>query len=677
MRFRQLKIQVQTTDGPYGATLEFPDGLVIVWADNTMGKSTCAKAILVALGMEALLTTSQNDLPLPPAVKARIASGDKEYEVIESEVFLELENSTGQRIVVQRTIKGARDKNLITVHLGPQLTSPGGNSQTLDFFVNRAGAASREAGFHNYLAKFLGWDLPLVQTYDGAEYPLYLQCIVPYFVVEQTRGWSTVLPPLPGHFRIRDAHKRSVEFLLRMDAHSIALKRQELKLVQSKIELDWGRQVIRLEDLAENVAGQVHASPKTPVAVWPPAIPPSLVVSTEGNWINIKERISLRRTSLERLIGQEIPRVNEITQSAQNELEAEEGRVREQETLLSRLLNLHEEECDESKRVEDRLRAIDEDILRNKDVRTLRNLGARQSSVLDKGSCPVCHQSVRDSLMPLDSNQAVMTLDESIEFLVEQRRIYEVVYTNSKRAVEARGLQIRGLRESLSNLRERVRSLRRTLVSDGRLPSMAAIQSRVVLEAEIKNDEEVVQKFEKILGPFSELSDRWRLIKEEISRLPKEDMTASDKEKISAWTKILRSELQQFGFLSVPPDSVSISNDLYRPEHEGYDVVTSLQTSISASDLIRTIWSYLFGLLELSREIKTNHPGCIIFDEPRQQSTKDMSFSELLKRTSTAGQYGQQVIFFTSENFERLGKHLKGVPHTMKKFEGRVLKRIS
>jgi hypothetical protein len=46
MRFRRLVIRLQTTDGPYGVTLDFPDGLVVVWADNTMGKSTCVKSIL-------------------------------------------------------------------------------------------------------------------------------------------------------------------------------------------------------------------------------------------------------------------------------------------------------------------------------------------------------------------------------------------------------------------------------------------------------------------------------------------------------------------------------------------------------------------------------------------------------------------------------------------------------
>ena len=62
MKLRRLVIRVQTSDGTYGNDIEFPDGLVVVWADNSMGKSTCVKAILIALGMEAMLTTSRSDV---------------------------------------------------------------------------------------------------------------------------------------------------------------------------------------------------------------------------------------------------------------------------------------------------------------------------------------------------------------------------------------------------------------------------------------------------------------------------------------------------------------------------------------------------------------------------------------------------------------------------------------
>src|SRR5262245_27988713 len=102
MRFRCLQMRVETTDGPYGATLTFPDGLVVFWADNSMGKSTCVRAILVALGLEAMLTTNQSDLPLPPSITYRLDSDTGQHDVIESEVLLEIENQNSERIVVQR-----------------------------------------------------------------------------------------------------------------------------------------------------------------------------------------------------------------------------------------------------------------------------------------------------------------------------------------------------------------------------------------------------------------------------------------------------------------------------------------------------------------------------------------------------------------------------------------------
>jgi hypothetical protein len=637
-----------------------------------MGKSTCVKAILVALGLEAALTTSQSDLPLPPAVKTRLASATGEHEIIESEVFLEIENTLHERIVVQRTIKGTRDKNLITVHEGAVLTSPGSPAGTRDFFVGRQGAATREHGFHNYLARFLNWSLPTVHTYDGDEYPLYLQCIVPYFVVEQTRGWSTVQPPLPTHFRIRDVHKRVVEFLLNMDAHKVALKRQELQMERSHVESSWTAQVLRAAELAERIGGTIQALPQRPVSSWPPQVQPVLTVPVGETWVTIEQRVSKSQRELSELVEKEIPRVTEISASAQAELSLAEERVRDQQALLSRLLDSLEMEEQEVKRIDERLVAIDEDIQRNKDVRILKQLGSRQDSTIDNGSCPVCHQSIHDSLVPLAVEQVVMSLDENIQFLTEQRRTFATVHSNARRVMEARHQQVRALREELSLGRERVRVLRQTLVSDGRLPSLAAIHARIELENRSKKDEEARGQFDRVVGAFAELSARWCAAQKALEKLPKDDLTGSDREKLNAWTMSLRDQLAQYGFGSFDVKQALISSDTYRPEHEGFD----LQTSISASDMIRTIWSYLSGLLELSRTQETNHPGCIVFDEPKQQSTRDVSFVELLRRASAAGQNGQQVIFFTSEDQSRLTTHLSGLTHTFKPIVGRVLQKL-
>jgi len=672
MRFRRLEIRVQTSDGPYGVTLDFPDGLVLIWADNSMGKSTCVKAMLIALGMEAMLTTSQVELPIAPSVKTRLESPTGEHDVLESEVFLEIENAAKHRIVVRRAIKGSRDKNLITVYDGAALTatnSPGGSR---DFFVNRAGAATRELGFHAYLAEFFGWELPAVRTYDGDERPLYFQCILPYLIVEQTRGWATTQPPVPTHFRLRDPNKRAVEFLLALDAHAVALKRQGLQAELARIDTVWRSQFAAAMEFAERTGGKIFELPSTPVATWPPTMAVAMVLPHGETWVDLEVRIVSMSAQLRELVENEIPRVKDISSSAQVELTQAELLVRDRQSLLSRLLDTLEMDRREIGAIAERLRAIDEDIQRNKDARVLTQLGSTQDLAFDKGSCPVCHQTIQDTLVPLEPDQAVMSLEESIAFLGEQRRTYGGVYENAKRELSSREKQVQSLRVEVSALRDRVRVLRQTLVSDGRGPSIAAIEERLRLDGSIRNLDAARAHFDTILESFAELARAWSTAQSQLNELPRVNVTTRDSEKISSWSAVLRDQLRDYGFASFKPDQAQISADSYRPEHDGFD----LQNTISASDLIRTIWSYLKGMLELSRSVATNHPGFLIFDEPRQQSTKDFSFGKLIQRSADASAFHQQVIFFTSEDRNRLRSHLDGLPHTFYEIDGRVLKRL-
>lgn len=670
MRLRQLQINISTADGPYGTTVHFPDGLVVIWADNSMGKSTCARAILVALGMEAMLTTSQQELPLPLAMTAKLDGGTREYAVLESEVWLEIENSTGKRVVVQRTVKGSRDKNLITVHDGPALTRPDSYS-TADYFVNRSGGATRPVGFHWFLANFLGWSLPAVQTYEGSEVPLYLQCILPFVMTEQTRGWSSIQPPVPTQFRIRDVHKRVVEFLLGMDAHKIALARQELQLRKTRLEARWTAQVRVLKEIATAAGGLVHALPGQPTSAWPPQVPPSINVPEQKQWIGLSERIRQRLEKKEALEEQSIPKVSDAAESIKRELLTAESAVTEQQGLLSRLVDALASEEEEVARLQERLSAIKEDIQRNKDARTLRNLGSRRDSELDHGTCPVCHQYVADSLVPLAPGQAVMSLDENIEFLQEQSRTFEGVSEQSMRVVSARQLQVQATRADIGQLRERVRHLRQTLISDGRSPSLAAVYERVELERDLKQDIRFKESFAEGASGFANLANDWSILQTAIEELPKDDLSVDDHRKLDLWSNSIRQQLKEYGFRSVSSSEIGLSPFTYRPEIEGFE----LQTTISASDLIRTIWAYQSGMLEVARGAPTNHPGMLVFDEPRQQSTRDVSFVALLRRASQSSAFGQQVIFFTSEDKIRLKEHLLDLDHSLLEIDGRVIKR--
>jgi predicted ATP-binding protein involved in virulence len=49
---KTLHLNVMTSGGLFGARFHFKEGLNIIRAENTSGKSTCLNAILYALGFE-------------------------------------------------------------------------------------------------------------------------------------------------------------------------------------------------------------------------------------------------------------------------------------------------------------------------------------------------------------------------------------------------------------------------------------------------------------------------------------------------------------------------------------------------------------------------------------------------------------------------------------------------
>jgi len=672
MKIRYLRIRISADNGPHGVDIEFPDGLVVLRADNTMGKSTCVQSILVALGLEATLTTSLKDLPLPHVMKEELYSGDKIVRVLESDIYLEIENKQKERVVVHRTVKGNRNKNLITVIYGPALTNDQDFYESEDFYVSLAGAATRERGFHRFLAEFLGWRLPEVQTFDGEERPLYLQCVFPYFVVEQKRGWASLTPPIPPQFRIKDPHRRSIEFLLNLDASKIAAKRIELNARAKDVENSWALTANEIQYLAGAIGGVVNNFPNRPILHWPPEVAPVIQVHRENEWITLDNLLKRNKKELKTLLEEDIPVVSTITDSANTDLADAQEELNQKEVVAAKLLNSLELERGEVQAIESRIERIKEDIQRNKDTQTIISLGSIAPSVIHQ-ICPTCQQPIGDALLPLAHEHRVMSLGDNLSFLDEQLRTFTASLKNAKTIVSARESHVVQLRDELMSVRAKIRTIHETLVSDERLPSMEAIRRRVELEESINRQKMALEQFQVKLGKFDFYSDEWLEIQKEKESLPSEDASLDDKRKLKIWNQVFSNQLQKYGFQSIPINTVTISGDTYIPKHEGFD----LPSNISASDFIRIIWAYLSGLLDVSRELDTNHPGFLIFDEPKQQSAKEFSFSALLEKASESSEYGQQVIFATSEDKEALKKILQKLPHTLHDYEGRIIQPIS
>ena len=147
------------------------------------------------------------------------------------------------------------------------------------------------------------------------------------------------------------------------------------------------------------------------------------------------------------------------------------------------------------------------------------------------------------------------------------------------------------------------------------------------------------------------------------------DLSEADVNKLSALEKTLRQQLREYRFASLPPDSLSISHDTFRPEHEKFD----FEVNNSASDLIRMIWAYVNGLMEVARSYATNHPGLLIMDEPKQQGAHRRDLGTFLRRLATCAESGQQVIITTSEEADTFGPLVENLNCKVFDFESKIL----
>ncbi len=172
LRLRRLQIVVQAATGEFAVDLSFQAGLNIIRADNTSGKSTCVQSIIYALGLDAMLTARQHQLPLPPALTSKIFDrrADQDVEVSSAAIWLEIENKGHRVATLYRSVKGLGDNRLIRVFENVTIDQAKTNKQALELFARVKGAATLEHGFDRWLAEeFLQWKVPEAEKTDGSK----------------------------------------------------------------------------------------------------------------------------------------------------------------------------------------------------------------------------------------------------------------------------------------------------------------------------------------------------------------------------------------------------------------------------------------------------------------------------------------------------------------------------
>lgn len=643
---RAVRLSVETAEGQVGRTVFFQHGLNVLRAGNTSGKSTTVQAIIYALGLEGMLSPKR-EVPLPHSMTDSLTVEGKDRSVLASRVSLEFENAAGTIVTATRQVKNASvDNTVISVDFGPAITDPKG-FPTTDFFVRRKGAAQRENGFHFFLCDFLGWELPLVSHMDGSEKPLYSECLFPFFYVEQKHGWSGLPPRIPTYLGIREVGKRSFEYVLGLEVFQRILLRQRLKSNITELEVTWRSALLELQTLARATGVTTRNEPRR-ISDSRGESSPVYTALVAGEWLPTDVAINQLRQELSNRARQEISTAEEGSQKLENELQSAEDSVRSTLVTLSLLMEERGVLEEQEGQLDLRLDALAEDLQRHKDSALLVRLGAKHvKSLAVDHACPTCHQEVNDGF---DIASHAMTVDENITFIDRQRKTFFEAREDATRALQSIRLREKSLRNFLAEMRRRVRQIKDTLIGPSNAPSLADISERSALQDQLDrliNNEQALKSQSKQLR---DLAFKHKEQSDLLAGLAKSDLSEADNQKLRHVEHHLRRQLHRYQFDSLNPQDVEINRETYRPSHEGYE----LGFDLSASDMIRVIWSYLLAVLRVGDDTGGNHLGLLILDEPKQQETADESYRELLHEAAEQGQRGSQIIIATSENRDSL-----------------------
>jgi hypothetical protein len=671
LRIRHLRLRAETERGRFGADLRFPDGLVVLRADNSLGKSTAVKSILFGLGLERMVTARSTDV-LTSAMRESLiydVESKAETPVLGSWVSVEIEGRAGRKATLTRWVKDTeKEPGLIRVREGGGL-SGGSSAPSTDYFVGRKGSVANPRGFHRWLAEFIGWTMPDLPSRDGQLAPLYMEQVFPLLFVEQRRGWGGIQAQMPAFSGVTDVRRRALEFLLDLDVGDLEAQRQQLRARESALDGRWSTEARAFRDAQGDRGLMTAGLPESLTTTWPPPDPPQVLQSVADAWLPIDQYLADLRAEAVNLDSVESGRPPaQDSEKELSELSEEADSLRRSEALLRDQLI---RDRDELRAVEERIVALREDLRQHQDLVTLEGLGSDQLDAIHE-DCPVCHQPLPTSLLGGSLQVRTLSPEDTVAYIRNQIDLFETMRDDGSRALDAKRERLSALRQRSADLRSQIRAIRTDLVSSENAPSADELVRKLRVQDRIDQLAGVDERFLELLAELDKLATEGKEVRAALARLPKDQLSPDDGEKISALETSFIEQLHEYEFGSFFDEALKISREDYRPRREDWD----LQADISASDSIRVVWAYLLGLLEVSGLFETNHPGLLVFDEPRQQSTETVSFAALLRRAGSDSNAGQ-ILFATSEELEPLSQMLKGVDHHLHSIDSYLLQPVS
>jgi len=641
LKIRNLKILINTNNGLYGVDIEFKSGLNIIRGNNSSGKSTIFQSILYCLGMEELIG-GRNEKAMQSVLKDEVLNDDKKKEaiVLESSILMEIENK--EIITIERFIKSdSKSSKLVKVYNGALLSGDNKELQSTEMYVHDAGSATdSDFGYLAYLESFLGFKLPIVQYNDNSMRKLYMQNIFPAFVIEQKAGWSEFLSTIP-YYNLRDKERRAIEFILNLDSWNIEEKKQEIRKQKQDLTEEWVKIVSQINEISRRSSTEVNGLTETP-SILNELNAVFLTYSNPDKTSRLSEYIEKVTTEVKQIEESEIPRIAEISHQKEAEL-SELNTLYRRYNVQYDFLNTQKGASESNLEViQHRLQQIKEELYQNKQHFKLKTLGATKKVKTAIDECPACGQYLNDVLLSENATIVPMNIEDNILYLTSQQTMAETYLQNHKRDIDGFLKRLIAYEQAIGELREKIRAIKRDLVSDDRMPSIELIEQRIKLRNRLAFYNGINSEFIELNDLLKIKSEAWSKILTAESKLPNESFSPNDFRKLKYLKDNFIRLLKTFDYGSKSLDDLDITKDKLIPvANGGY----SIRFDSSASDLMRAIFSFTCSLYLTSNKYDGNHVGFIMFDEPGGQETAITTLRELLKELQT---YNAQSLVFAS-----------------------------
>jgi hypothetical protein len=351
------------------------------------------------------------------------------------------------------------------------------------------------------------------------------------------------------------------------------------------------------------------------------------------------------------------PKIGDNYDSINQELEEVEFEIENYEGIIAELRYQLLAEGSSIDKLKDNLDKINIDLMNNKDAAKLQKLGADVGCLLSNGICPTCNQKINDNLMPQNSEIIIMSIDENIKHLNEQKLMLEYALKSHEENRKDIDTNIQIARNRVATMRRMANALRNDLYSVDDGVSESLIQKKVEIQRDIEEYEQLKDDITEKLKALSELSEKWKKYLADKNSFAKDKFSELDITKIKFLENSFKINLSKYGYKSVDTRLITISQDTYLPTIDNFD----MKFDSSASDNIRAIWAFTMALMQTSSNYGGNCQNILIFDEPDQHSIIVPNMEEFFKSIISFNKPYQVIIGITIKDTET-NEAIKRIP---------------